>query len=153
MPAGRPKSIPTPELMMKHFESYKDEVKKSPFLVKDWVGKDADQVYREKEKPLTFEGFENWLYLNNIITDVSDYFENKDNRYAQFVPVCRVIKRIIRQDQIEGGMANIYNPSVTQRLNNLADKTDITSDGKEINQPSVLQVEIIKPIDEGNSSI
>jgi hypothetical protein len=55
---------------------------------------------------------------------VSDYFENKKDRYSEFIPICRALKKIIRQDQIEGGMAGIYNPSITQRLNGLTEKTE-----------------------------
>lgn len=124
-PAGRPKNIQTPEAMKQYFDQYKTEVKSSPIMVHDFVGKDAEEVERKKERPLTMEGFENWLFMQGIITDVSDYFENKEKRYEIFVPICRAIKRIIRQDQIEGGMAGIYNPSITQRLNGLADKKEI----------------------------
>lgn len=122
---GRPKSIESPEKMQEYFFAYKEEIKSKPFKVKDWVGKDAQEVKREKERPLTMEGFENWLFEQGIITDVSDYFENKQDRYSDFVPICRAIRRLIRQDQIEGGMAGIYNPSITQRINGLADKQDI----------------------------
>ena len=123
---GRPKNISTPELMMEHFSDYVKETKANPFKVKDWVGKDAYEVKREKERPLTMEGFENYCFLNGIITDLSHYFCNLDNRYSEFVGVCSRIRLIIRQDQIEGGMANIYNPSITQRLNGLADKQEVT---------------------------
>jgi len=121
---GRPKNIESPEMMWELFKSYKTEVKDNPFIVKDWVGAKAIEVEREKEKPLTMEGFENYLFRNNVITDVSDYFENKQERYSEFVPITRAIRREIRQDQIEGGMAMIYNPSVTQRLNGLVDKKE-----------------------------
>lgn len=120
---GRTKLIQTPEEMWSLFEEYKKETKDNPILKHVFVGKDGSSAMEKKERPLTFEGFENYLVLNKIITDVSDYFENKDNRYKDYVPVCRAIKRIIRQDQIEGGMVGIYNPSVTQRLNGLVDKT------------------------------
>lgn len=118
------KYIETPEKMWEYFLAYKDEVKKNPILVHDFVGKDGDSVNRKKERPLTLEGFENYLFINNIITDVSDYFENKEDRYSQYIPICRTIKKIIRQDQIEGGMAGIYNPSITQRLNNLVERQE-----------------------------
>ena len=125
---GRPKNISTPELMMEHFSDYVKETKSNPFKVKDWVGKDAYEVKREKERPLTMEGFENYCFLNGIITDLSHYFCNLDNRYSEFVGVCSRIRLIIRQDQIEGGMANIYNPSITQRLNGLTDKQEVKQD-------------------------
>lgn len=121
---GKQKYIETPERMWELFTLYKKEVKKNPIIVKDWVGKDAVDVYREKERPLTFIGFQNHLDDENIITDVTDYFENKDNRYDDYVRICSRIKRNIQQDQIEGGMASIYNPSITQRLNGLVEKQE-----------------------------
>lgn len=120
---GIHKAIPTPELMWQYFTAYKEKVKSSPILVQDFVGKDAEEVERKKEKPLTMEGFYNYLDDNNIITDATDYFENKEGRYSDFIRICSRIRREIRQDQIEGGMAGIYNPSITQRLNGLTEKT------------------------------
>lgn len=128
---GRPKAIKSPELMWQYFQDYKKEVKSNPFIVKDWVGKDAEMVYREKEKPLTMEGFEEHCFENGIISDLSDYFENKDDRYSEFIPICSRIRNSIRKDQIEGGMANMYNASITQRLNSLADKKEIDADVKQ----------------------
>ena len=142
---GKNKYIETPDVMWKHFLDYKKSIKDNPIIVKDWVGKDADAVHREKEKPLTFIGFQNYLDDQEIITDVTDYFENKENRYTDYVRICSRIKRNIQQDQIEGGMVNIYNPSITQRLNGLTDNVDLTTKGKEIQtQPTTIQVEIIK---------
>ena len=122
---GKNKYIETPDKMWDYFSSYKLERKANPILVSDWVGKDAIAVYREKERPLTFIGFQNWLDDNNIITDVTDYFENKDNRFKDYLHICSRIKRNIQDDQISGGMAGIYNPSITQRLNGLTDKKEI----------------------------
>lgn len=122
---GIKKYIETPEKMWQHFLAYKKEVKDSPIIVKDWVGKDADTVFREKERPLTFIGFQNYLDDEGIITDVTDYFENKDKRYSDFIRICSRIKRNIQDDQIAGGMVGIYNPSITQRLNNLVEKSEV----------------------------
>ena len=129
---GRPKNIDTPELMYQFFKEYIKETKSNPFKIKDWVGKDANEIKREKEKPLTLEGFENYCFDKGIINDLGDYFSNKDERYSEFATICSRIRKIIRQDQIEGGMANIYNSSITQRLNGLADKQEIET---KIEQP------------------
>jgi len=56
-----------------------------------------------------------------------------DNRYEEFIAICSHIKKQIRKDQIEGGMSGMYNPSITQRLNSLTEKTDVTSNGETIN--------------------
>ena len=120
---GKPKYIETPERLKEYFLAYQKDTKSKPFIIKDWVGKDAMDVYREKERPLTIEGFECWLADNDIIEDLGDYLKNKDNRYTNYAPICSYIKKHTRKDQIEGGMAGMYNPSITQRLNGLVEKT------------------------------
>lgn len=128
-PAGT-KNIESPEKLWELFELYRTETKANPFKVKDWVGKDGDQVEREKERPLTMEGFELFCFEKNIISDLSHYFCNLDNRYADFIAICSRIRKAIRADQIEGGMAGMYNPSITQRLNGLTEKSEQTVEVK-----------------------
>jgi hypothetical protein len=123
---GRTKYIETPEKLKDYFLFYQKETKNNPFIVKDWVGKDALEVYKEKERPLTIEGFECWLADNDIIEDLGDYLKNKDNRYSDYAPICSYIKKHTRKDQIEGGMAGVYNPSITQRLNGLTEQIQNT---------------------------
>lgn len=126
---ARPKGtkyIETPEKMWELFLAYKKEVKGNPIIVKDWVGKDATDVYREKERPLTLDGFECWCADNEIINDLSNYFANTEQRYSDYSTICSRIRKAIRNDQIEGGMAGIYNPSITQRLNNLVERSETT---------------------------
>jgi len=122
MPAGRPKNIESPAKLWQLFTAYKESVKGRPILVQDFVGAMATEVRREKEKPLTLEGFENYCSDQDIIEELGDYFSNRNGKYTDFSPICSRIRRTIRQDQIEGGMAGIYNPSITQRLNGLVDK-------------------------------
>lgn len=133
---GRTKLIETPELMWDYFLQYKAYVKSNPIIVKDWVGKDAQDVYREKEKPLTIDGFECWCYDNGIISDLSQYFANTEQRYTDYQTICSRIRKAVRTDQIEGGMAGIYNPSITQRLNGLVDKKETELKGG-LNIPNI----------------
>lgn len=123
---GRPNKITSPEHLWELFQDYKKKTKENPFIVKDFVGKDAEMVYREKERPLTIEGLNNYVFDMGIIHGLDNYFANSRGRYKKFSSICRAIKEQIRQDQIEGGMAGMYNPSITQRLNNLVEKTQTT---------------------------
>jgi len=118
---GQSKYIETPEAMWELFEAYRKEAKSNPFVVTDWVGGMGMQVERKKERPLTMEGFN--LFCWDKISTVRDYFLNKDGRYNDYITICSRIKEAIREDQIGGGMAGIYNPSITQRLNGLVEKT------------------------------
>lgn len=129
----------TPEFLWSYFEDYIKYTKDNPFIIIDWVGASAKEVKRKKEKPLTFEGFENYVCSREIINDLGDYFANTDNAYKDFIKVCKQIKKTIRQDQIEGGMAQVYNSSITARLNNLVEKTE--------NKHEVTSIEIIESTD------
>jgi hypothetical protein len=122
-PLVKKKYIESPEMMWELFEQYQKKVKSNPFYVRDWVGGMAMQVERPKEKPLTYEGFSNYVFSLGIIKDTDDYFGNTGGAYGLYSDVCQRIKRTIREDQIAGGMAGVYNPSITQRLNNLVEKT------------------------------
>jgi hypothetical protein len=112
--------------MWELFEQYRAYTKSRPILVQDFVGKDGDEVNRKKERPLTIDGFECWCYDNDIISDLSNYFANSDNKYSDYSTICSRIRKAVRTDQIEGGMSGIYNPSITQRLNGLTDKSEVT---------------------------
>lgn len=121
---GIHKYIESPELMWSLFNNYKKETNTIPLTQKDWVGKDATEVQREYTKALTMEGFECYVMDHTRITypDLTNYFENKEDRYSDFIPICSRIRREIRRDQIEKGLAGLINPSITQRLNGLVDK-------------------------------
>ena len=128
---ARPKGtkyIETPQKMWELFEAYRNEVKDNPRVTYDFVGRDGNEVQKKLERPLTIEGFYEYVCsredtkFDTGFPDLSDYFENKDERYTDYIRICARIKRNIRQDQIEGGMVGQYNPSITQRLNNLVDR-------------------------------
>ena len=127
MAGGRPRLIESPEKLFEMFENYKRLTKLNPFIVVDFVGGKGSRVEREKERPLTMEGFREYGYQEGVT--VKHYFDNVENRYDEFCTICSRIKDIIRQDHIEGGMSSIYNPSITQRLNGLVEKTqtDLTA--------------------------
>lgn len=141
---GKHKYIESPERMWELFCEYRNQIKSNPIQIveqkkgtivipKGFEGEIPDPVVAlPAQRPLTMEGFQNFLDDNNVITDVTDYFENKNQAYTDFLRICKRIKRTIRQDQIEGGMAGIYNPSITQRLNNLVEKTENKHEVSEI---------------------
>ncbi len=120
------KYIKSPDEMWELFLKYKEATKSNPIKVHDFVGKDAVDVYRLRERPLTMVGFENFVAdIDGKPMNLKHYFANTNSDYDEFRTICTRIKNNIEQDQIEGGMANIYNPSITQRLNGLSDKTQV----------------------------
>jgi hypothetical protein len=142
---GKPKYIESPQKFWDLFLAYKKEVKDNPVIVKDWVGKDAETVYREKEKPLTMVGFECYVLNHTEMTypDLTVYFEGKEESYKDYFPISSRIKSEIKNDQITGGMTMIYSQNLTARLNNLVEKTeDVTPQ-----QPKKLIIKIKKDED------
>ena len=124
MPAE--KYIKDPAEMLDLFNRYKVKIKNDPFVVVDYVGKDATPVDRRKEKPLTMEGFENFVADQpGKPWSLTDYFANSNNEYKNFSSICSRIKREIREDQIGGGMSGMFNASITQRLNGLVERTEV----------------------------
>jgi len=121
---GNGKYIETPEKMWEYFEAYRAAVKANPRTKTVFPGKDAIPQHEPLERPLTLEGFENWCADAGIIEDLSNYFANTKGNYSDYSTICSRIKRVIRQDQIEGGMVGQYNASITQRLNSLVDKQE-----------------------------
>jgi hypothetical protein len=77
------------------------------------------------ERPLTHEGFLSFVWDKYGI-DINRYYYNVGQAYEDYVSICTRIKEKIRQDQIEGGMVGQYNASITQRLNGLVDKSEVT---------------------------
>jgi hypothetical protein len=127
---GKQKYIESPEKMWEYFEQYREWVKNNPFRVHDYVGKDGIEVWRMKERPLTFGGFEVWLFENEIINDLGHYAQNQDGRYDNYLPIIRKIKETVKEHQISGAMTGVFNANLTSRLNGLSDKSEVQTDGK-----------------------
>jgi hypothetical protein len=132
------KYIETPEQMYELFEAYK--ANRKPREIQKATVKGVVSEFHMP--PLTMEGFDVYVmnYEGTQSKGVEQYFSNREGRYSAYVDICARIKREIRQDQIEGGMVGQYNPSITQRLNNLTEKTDVTTGGDKLNQPVTVRI-------------
>ena len=102
---------------------YRNHTKTNPRYKTQFVGRDGEMVEEPLERPLTMEGFRN--YARNNVGCVQDYFANTNDAYPEYSNICRAIMEEVRQDQIEGGMVGQYNPSITQRLNGLVERTQV----------------------------
>lgn len=122
---GRPRNLDSPEQLYELFSKYKQDVKANPRIKSVFGGKEFEERAEPLERPLTMEGFE--IYCWGIVGEVEDYFLNRDKRYSEYTAICSHIRKEIRRDQIEGGMVGQYNPSITQRLNNLKEQVEQTN--------------------------
>lgn len=125
--------------MWELFERYKEWTKNNPRYQYSLSNKTGEATPVPLERPLTQVGFRSYAADNGCT--VTDYFSNKENRYTEYATICTRIEEAIRHDQIEGGMTGQYNASITQRLNNLTERVDTTTQGQAIND---IKVTIIK---------
>lgn len=140
----KPKYIETPEKMWELFKEYMDSLE--PRAIEKATPKGV--VVEMHQTPLTMDGFEVYCFDKGFT--VEHYFRNTNDAYNDYCGICSHIKKVIRKDQIEGGMVGQYNPSITQRLNGLTEKTDVTTGGERIGK---IEIEIVKGEDKGNDSI
>lgn len=119
---AKKKYIETPEKLLELFNNYKNWAEENPIEKTIKGNKNFIISHESLKRPLTMEGFENYCFDKGHINDLGDYFSNKNGQYSDYSTICSYIKRQVRQDQIEGGLVGIYNPSITQRLNGLVEK-------------------------------
>lgn len=105
------------------WESFKIDLmnQSSEWVKVQYVGKDGHEVRERQKVPYTFEGFKRFCRKKH--GEVEQYFTNQDEYYNDFIGICRAIKEEIRENQIIGGLLGFHNPSITQRLNGLVEKT------------------------------
>ena len=137
------KYIENPEAMWELFEAYKKETKANRRRVPKATPKGI--LYEEHEPPLTMVGFSSYVADQEITSNIHDYFANTRDSYSEYSSICSRIVDAIKRDQIEGGMVGQYNASITQRLNNLTERVDQTTQGEKVTE---IKVNIIPPNDD-----
>ena len=125
--AGQPRNIDKPETLWKLFQEYIVDLKskENEWLKVQYVGKEGMRETDALKLPLTFEGFKRYCW-DVEIGCVEQYFKNQDKLYEEYIPICSRIKNSIRENQITGGLVGVFNPSITQRLNGLAEQSEVT---------------------------
>jgi hypothetical protein len=113
-----------PKELQQAWEEYKEHLKVEAWnwTKVQYAGKDAERKEDPFKLPYTFDGFEVFCFKNYGC--IEQYFKNKNDLYDNFIPLCSRIKKEIRDNQITGGLLGVYNPSITQRLNSLVEKTE-----------------------------
>ena len=124
--AGRPPIWNTPEELWEAFEQYRAENKSNPYRVQDYVGKDGVMVYRDKERPITFRGFEGYLAENGVCHNLSQYRNGDSDHHKEFLSIITRIRLTCDKDMLEGSSAGVYSANIASRLLGLVDKQENT---------------------------
>lgn len=138
---GRKAKLGTPEALLQNFLDYAAEVRgRNDWDGQDWVGKEGTEVTVRKRVPLTISGFctfmgvgDSYLWeLKKTVRVANDPF---------FTEVIAWVESTIRADQIEGSMCGYYPERLVARLNQLAEKTDVTSNGETVSAAPTIVVQ------------
>lgn len=132
------KYIETPEKLYELFEKYTEDTKRRVRTIPKATNKGV--LYEEHIPPLTIDGFK--TYANKQGTDINRYWYNVEGAFDAYVSIVTRIKEEIRNDQVEGALVGQYQQNIVARLNNLTEKTDVTSNGENINE---IKISIIRP--------
>lgn len=135
---AKPKYIKTPEELYQLFESYTLDTKQRVRTIPKATNKGV--LYEEHVPPLTIDGFK--TYANKQGSDINRYWYNVDGTLNDYVSIVTRIKEEIRNDQVEGALVGQYQQNIVARLNNLTEKTDVTTNGEAINE---IKISIIRP--------
>ena len=124
---GRPPKFKTAKELAKAFEDYKEFCDSHPFeIVTEFKG---EKSVRTIPHAYTLCGF---MVFIDSMSEWCDWKRYTKERGEDFLGVITRIETEIREHQVVGGVAGVYNSNLTARLNGLTDKKDVTSGGKKL---------------------
>ncbi len=128
--AGRPKSFDSPEQLWELACLYFERCDNTPWMKKDYKGKDAIEVDIPTTSPYLWTGFEDFLFEKGICKSMKDYRtasrnpEYEQGRYKEFSEVVTRIDKIMTTQKVAGAAVGAYNSNLVARLEGLVDKTE-----------------------------
>lgn len=138
---GRDKIFATPEIMWDAACEYFAYITDNPLQEQQIIKykDDYEKVTLDKMRPFTLTGL--CLYLD-VSTVYFTHFETslegkKDELSKDFSKVITRIRETIYSQKFEGASSGFFNPNIIARDLGLMDKTDITTNGKDVNIPLI----------------
>ena len=119
---GRPRAY-TPEALEAKFEEYVEWVKANPVYINKVSAGEIIAV--PTQRPLTLVGFCQFAKISK------DTFRRYEDEFCDLLTHVRVA---IEADQLEGALCGQYDSGIVARVLHLADRQDVTTNGKDIKQ-------------------
>lgn len=92
--------------------------------------------------PMSLKSF---CLFADISHDTFTEYDKGEGNYKDFPVVTKQIKAIIESQQFEGATVGAYNPNIIARTLGLTDKSDITTNGKDMPATQSAVINIISP--------
>jgi hypothetical protein len=138
--AGGTKYIETPEKLLDLFKDYVKHEADNPMYKIEYVGKDGRIEKTPLVTPITFEGFECYLFDKEIIRDLGDYSSNKDGRYDAYATIITHIQKHCFVYNFKGAAVKLFDPNLIARKLGIKDGQDVTTGGDKLNQPVTVTI-------------
>lgn len=136
---GRPPKFKKPQELWDAAVEYFKWADANPIEVSTKVAKGTKKKGKAKEtndkKASTSSKTPYSLHSFQAHAGIADWCAFKQSQCYQsdgFLVVIRAIENVIAGKQIDGAIAGVYQANIVARLNGIADKKDITSDGERI---------------------
>lgn len=124
---GRPKAIESPAMLWELACDYFQSVDDKPLQKQDFLrgGMEAGKkIDVSLQRPYTWQGFDNFLFSQGIVTRTAEYKYDRRKSYENFAEVIAHIDSIMYANKFEGAAAGIFNSSIIARDLGLVDKTE-----------------------------
>lgn len=126
---GRPKNLKSPKILMAAAKEYFEWCDENPVIKNEMIksGEHAGSIVAVPIlRPYTWYGLEMWLRDKNIVAKLDDYRANSRDAYSEFADSLMHITNIIRDQQLTGGLADIFNSNLISRVLGLTEKSEST---------------------------
>jgi hypothetical protein len=147
---GRKKLFETPELLWTSACEYFDWCDNNPILSTKSSSSTQGTSTEEKEhqRPYTKQGL--FFYLECSDDWLRNFRKTCNN---DFLRVIEAIEQTIENQQVAHAMVGVFNANLVARLNGIKDHSDVTTNGKEIQQNiSILNIDPLSTNEETNDS-
>lgn len=114
------KNIPTPEKLWELFCAYVEHERQRPMFKVEYVGKDGNRVDTPLQVPITFEGFQCYLADLDVIQDLGDYSNEKNESYKDFRPIITRIRNNCFVQNFKGASVGLFNANIIAKKLGLA---------------------------------
>lgn len=129
---GRPRIFESPEHLWDCFMDYVEKEAENPWLKVDYVGQKGDKVLIPLATPVTFEGFECYLFAEGICSDLGHIASNRNNAYDNFVTIIRQIRGYCFNQNLKGAAVGAFNANLIARKLGIKDQVDSSVEVKDI---------------------
>ncbi|WP_426694030.1 terminase small subunit [Alistipes shahii] len=119
---GRPRAY-TPEALEAKFEEYANWVKANPVYINKVSAGEIIPV--STQRPLTLVGFCRFAKISR-----QNFYEYESRE--EFSDILTCVREAIEADQLQGAIVGFYDSGIIARVLHLADRQDVTTNGKAI---------------------